>query len=66
MGTLVYRRGDDLYAKGHNMIMIFEKVTPGQHTSPEDISKLMVECNGPLNGTKGSAAMMKAMTILKK
>lgn len=65
-GTLVYRRGDDLYAKGHNMIMIFEKVTPGQHAGPEDFSKLMVECNGPLNGTKGSAAMMKAMTILKK
>ena len=26
-----------------------------------------IECNGPLNGTKGSAAMMKkALTILKK
>jgi len=66
-GTLVYSGGDDLYAKGHNMIMIFEKVTPGQHAGPEDFSKLMVECNGPLNGTKGSAAMMKkALTILKK
>ncbi len=65
-GTLVYRGGDDLYAKGHNMIMIFEKVTAGQHAGPEDVSKLMVECNGQLNGTKGSAAMMQAMTILKK
>lgn len=64
-GTLVYRGGDDLYAKGHNMIMIFGKVTPGRHAGPEDISKLMVECNGPLNGTKGSAAMMEAMTVLK-
>ena len=65
-GTLEYRGGDDLYAKGHNMIMIFEKVTAGQHAGPEDISKLMVECNGPLDGAKGSAAMMKAMTVLKK
>ncbi len=64
-GTLVYRGGDDLHAKGHNMIMIFEKVTAGQHAGPEDVSKLMVECNGPLSGTKGSAAMMKAMSILK-
>ena len=65
-GTLVYRGGDNLYAKGHNMIMIFEKVTAGQHAGPEDVSKLMVECNGPLDGAKGSAAMMKAMTVLKK
>ena len=65
-GTLEYRGGDDIFAKGHNMIMIFEKVTAGQHAGPEDISKLMVECNGPLDGTKGSAAMMKAMTVLKK
>ena len=36
------------------MIMVFEKATAGHHEGPEDFSKLMVECNGPLTGTRGS------------
>ncbi len=48
------------------MIFIFEKVTPGQHKGPEDVGKLMVECNGPLTGTKGSRGMEKALTIFPK
>ncbi len=62
-GILEYRKGDNLYAKGLNMIFLFEKVTPGRHAGPEDVSKLMVECNGPLTGTKGSDGMEKALTI---
>ncbi len=62
-GTLEYRKGDNLYQTGLNMIMIFEKVTSGKHAGPEDFGKLMVECNGPLTGTKGSEGMMKAVTI---
>ena len=65
-GALEYNKGDNLYAKGLNMIFVFEKVTPGQHSGPEDVSKLMVECNGPLAGTKGSAGMEKALTVLPK
>ena len=65
-GHLEYRKGDDLYKTGLNMIMIFEKVTPGSHAGPEDVSKLMVECNGPLTGTKGSDGMEAALTILPK
>ncbi len=65
-GRLVYSKGDDLYKTGLNMIMIFEKVTPGTHAGPEDTSKLMVECNGPLTGTKGSDGMEAALTIIPK
>ena len=65
-GTLAYRKGDNLYNKGLNMIFIFEKVTLGQHKGPEDVGKLMVECNGPLTGTKGSRGMEKALTIFPK
>ena len=65
-GTLEYREGDNLYEKGLNMIFVFEKVTAGQHEGPEDISKLMVECNGPLTGTMGSAGMEKAIKIFPK
>ncbi|RMF93000.1 MAG: hypothetical protein D6736_02500 [Nitrospinota bacterium] len=65
-GTLEYRGGENLYAKGLNMIFIFEKVTPGRHVGPEDVSKLMVECNGPLTGTRGSEGMEKALTIFSQ
>ena len=65
-GILEYKKGDNLYAKGLNMFFVFEKVTPGQHPGPEDVSKLMVECNGPLTGTKGSAGMEKALTVFSK
>ncbi len=63
-GRLIYDAGDNLYDSGLNMIMIFGKVSDGQHAGPEDFSKLMVECNGPLNGTKGSAEMQEALTVL--
>jgi hypothetical protein len=63
-GTLEYKKGDNLYKKGLNMIMVFEKVTPGQHKGPEDVGKLMVECNGPLAGAKG--AVPRGITIFKK
>ena len=53
-GILEYRKGDDLSAKGLNMIMVFEKKTGGQHKAPEDFGGLMVECNGPLEGSPGS------------
>lgn len=62
-GTLEYREGDNLYDKGLNMLFIFEKVTSGGHAAPEDFGKLIVECNGPLTGTKGSRGMEKALTI---
>ncbi len=65
-GILEYKKGDNLYVKDLNMIFVFEKVTPGQHPGPEDVSKLMVECNGPLTGTKGSAGMEKALTVFRK
>ncbi|MFQ5914425.1 MAG: hypothetical protein ACE5JS_14705 [Nitrospinota bacterium] len=65
-GSLEYRKGDNLYQKGLNMIMVFEKATPGRHAGPEDVSKLMVECNGPLAGTKGSEGMEKALTVFSK
>ncbi len=48
------------------MIFVFEKVTSGQHPGPEDVSKLMVECNGPLAVTKGSEGMEKALTVFLK
>ena len=62
-GTLEYRGGENLYEAGLNMIMIFEKVTPGRHAGPEDVGRLMVECNGPLAGTAGSEGMEAALTI---
>ena len=65
-GVLEYDKGEDLYAKGLNVMMIFEKVTPGQHEGPEDFSKLIVECNGPLAGTKGTDGRVKALHILSK
>ena len=65
-GTLEYKKGNDLVAKGLNMIMVFEKVTEGMHEGPEDISKLMVECNGPVAGFPGAEAMAKAVTIFPK
>ena len=45
------------------MLFVFEKVTPGPHEGPEDFTKLMVECNGPLTQTKGSEGMERALTI---
>ena len=65
-GVLEYDKGEDLYAKGLNVMMIFEKVTPGQHEGPEDFSKLIVECNGPLAGTEGTDGRPKAIHILSK
>lgn len=62
-GRLEYKEGTNLYDKGLNMIMVFEKVTPGRHQGPEDVSKLMVECNGPLAGTPGSEGMEGAIKI---
>jgi len=62
-GTLEYREGVDLVAKGLNMIMVFEKVTPGRHDGPEDVGKLIVECNGPLAGFPGAEAMAKAIRV---
>ena len=62
-GTLEYREGEDLVAKGLNMIMVFEKVTAGRHDGPEDVGKLMVECNGPLAGFPGAEAMAKAIKV---
>ncbi len=56
--------GDNLYAKGLNKIMVFEKVSSGQHAGPEDVGKLTVECSGPLSGSKGSDGMNEALTIL--
>lgn len=57
-GRLDYRGGDDLFEAGYNNVMIFGKVSAGPHKGPEDFSKLMVECNGPLPGTKESRNMM--------
>ncbi len=65
-GTLEYRGGENLYEKDLNMIFVFEKVTSGRHEGPEDISKLMAECNGPLTGTKGSQGMEKAIKNFSK
>lgn len=62
-GVLEYRKGDNLYEKGLNMLFVFEKVSEGQHEGPEDFTKLMVECNGPLTRTKGAEGMEKALTI---
>ena len=65
-GTLHYKKGDNLYEEGLNMIFIFGKVTEGQHGGPEDVSLLMVECNGPIPGTKGSEGMESALTVWSK
>lgn len=65
-GVLEYRKGDNLYEKGLNMLFVFEKVSEGQHEGPEDFTKLMVECNGPLTRTKGAEGMEKALTIFPK
>lgn len=62
-GVLEYGKGGNLYEKGLNMIFVFEKVTSGQHAGPEDTGKLMVECNGPLTGTKGSEGMERAINV---
>ncbi len=62
-GTLAYREGEGLAARGLNMIMVFEKVTAGRHEGPEDFVRLMVECNGPLSGTPGSEGMARAIKI---
>ena len=65
-GSLHYEKGDNLHAKGLNMIFVFGKVTDGQHGGPEDISLLMLECNGPLPGTNGSEGMESALTVWSK
>jgi len=65
-GTLKYKKGDDLYEAGLNMVFIFGKVTDGVHGGPEDISLLMAECNGPLPGTKGSEETANIMTVWSK
>ncbi|MCH8113539.1 MAG: hypothetical protein IH905_16560, partial [Proteobacteria bacterium] len=59
-GVLEYDKGENLAGTGLNMIMIFEKVTAGQHDGPEDFSKLIVECNGPLAGLERTAGMTAA------
>ncbi len=62
-GTLEYKDGGNIAATGLNMIMIFEKVSPGQHAGPEDVSKLMVECNGALAGLPATSGMEAAITV---
>ncbi len=62
-GSLAYRGEGDIAKTGLNMMMIFAKVTPGQHAGPEDFSKLMVECNGPLMGLPGSDMMASAIKV---
>ena len=56
-GVLVYEKGDDLYGKGLNMIMMFGNQSAGSHEGPEDLGELMAECNGPIPGTHGIAPM---------
>ena len=65
-GKLEYRGGDNLFEAGYNNVMVFEKVTAGPHEGPEDFSKLMVECNGPLPGTKESRSMDVAVKVFPK
>ena len=65
-GTLAYRGEGDIGATGLNMVMIFEKVTSGLHAGPEDFSKLMIECNGPLMGLPGSEMMQAAIQVFKR
>jgi hypothetical protein len=56
-GTLAYDSGEDLYAQGLNMVMVFGKNSEGSHEGPEDLGELMVECNGPIIGAQGIAPM---------
>ena len=56
-GTLAYDSGEDLYAQGLNMIMVFGKNSEGSHEGPEDLGNLMIECNGPIIGAQGIAPM---------
>lgn len=65
-GTLNHRGGDNLYAQNFNMLMVFEKVTAGTHKGPEDFSKLMIECNGALSGSKDAMGREAAITVYKK
>ncbi len=65
-GTLAFREGGNLADTGLNMMMIFAKVTPGQHAGPEDFGKLMVECNGPLMGLPGTDAMASAIKVFRR
>ncbi len=65
-GSLAYRDGGNLAETGLNMMMIFAKVTPGQHAGPEDFGKLMVECNGPLMGLPGSDVMASAIKVFRR
>ena len=65
-GTLVYRGEGNVAETGLNMVMIFAKVTPGMHAGPEDFSKLMVECNGPLMGLPGSEMMAGAIKVFPR
>ena len=62
-GTLEHKGGGNIAATGLNMIMIFEKVSPGQHAGPEDVSKLMVECNGALAGLSATSGMEDSITV---
>ncbi len=62
-GSLEYKEGKNIVETGLNMIMVFEKVTPGRHDGPEDMAKLMVECNGPLMGIPGAESMARAIKV---
>jgi len=64
-GQLAYQGGGNIAATGLNMMMIFEKVSTGMHDGPEDFSKLMVECNGPLGGMAKSQGMEHAIKVYK-
>ncbi len=65
-GTLAFRGEGNVGETGLNMMMIFEKVTPGMHAGPEDFNKLMVECNGPLMGLPGSEMMASAIKVFSR
>lgn len=65
-GMLVYQGGENFYAQGYNMMMIFQKVTEGMHDAPEDMGKLVVECNGPLEGTRGSSKTNSFFSVAKE
>jgi len=65
-GALAYRGDGNFAETGLNMVMIFAKVTPGMHAGPEDFSKLMVECNGPLMGLPGSEMMASAIKVFPR
>jgi hypothetical protein len=62
-GVLKYNKGVNLFKTGLNMMMVFEKKTSGMHKGPEDFSKLMLECNGPLVGGPGGARAAMMMKI---